>query len=97
MVRLLGCVFLIAVSKPWAPRVVVVSTKSSPRLPVQPLTVADAGICVGRLGGNGQDFTSISFTTCLTLGTVLANLPASFFSARVFTLPLRTRVPFFAL
>src|SRR5215472_6463824 len=30
-------------------------------------------------GVNCQDFTSISFTTCLTLGIVLANLLASLF------------------
>ena len=48
-------------------------------------------------GRKRQDFTSISFTTCLTLGIVFANLPASLFCAGVLTLPLRTSVPFFAL
>ena len=40
-------------------------------------------------------FTSISFTTCWTLGTFLARCSASFLCAAVLTEPFRTRVPFF--
>src|SRR5664279_3688434 len=42
-------------------------------------------------------FTSISFTTSLTLGTACAGLFASFRCARVLTLPFRTSAPFLAL
>ena len=40
--------------------------------------------------------TSSSLTTCWTLGTCLASFSASFFCSRVFTEPVRTRVPFLA-